>query len=352
LEGTLHGGRAAPELVLIPLSKVGDALRAEIELSRSVRTWLRVLPEQELGAALDAQREEAGEWRVPVRVSGDDPGFAFTIRRRDEAESVCIAAARSAFARQLVPGSVHGFKELGDALIAFDQRLATVATRGDVEAMLGTRAALQAPQGWTSRLPEDSRGAAPRQTSEHDLSVERMCSEPLSEEAISAWISHGRLSKLVEGRAARDPGFRDELTRMIDMLLAHHEQVSLVARRWAGLCEYPVPPQLAAAAAVVGSEASSVPSTDTDLGRLSPLPARARLLCTAHQATLRVYADPGTLRSVRFGSGETTSPDASGAWSVEIPIENEPVELQVVGASGEEFRATLVLVDVPAEEAT
>jgi len=364
LEATLQGASAAPELLLVPLTRIGDAMRAELDLPQELRTWLRVVPDQDLGAALDAQREEVSEWRVPARVSADDQSFAFTLRRRDEAESVRLAAARSALARRVVPGAVHGFAELGQALIDFDHKLAPVVTRSQVEVMLGMRAALQDSRGWTSRLTDPVKEETVARLSDLELPVDQMTSEPLSDETVLAWIAEGRLAKLVEGRASTDPALRDELLGVIDTLRKQGEQVGLAARRWErkqqqqqhgsdprrASIEYMVRPHASLAAAGVASEEAAVSRTDTELGMLSPLRARARLLCTAHHATLKVYADPGSIRTVRFGAAETSSPDASGVWVVQIPIEDAPVDLHVVSTSGEEFLTTLVIVDIPAGE--
>jgi len=352
LEGTLQGDGAPPELLLVPLARAGDALRADIDLPPRLRTWLRALPAPELGAALDVQRGEIGEWHVPARFSLEDHMLSFTLRRRDEAESVRMAAASAALSSRTVPASIPGFKELGEALINFDHELAGTVSRQSAEAMLGTRAALQEPRGWTSRLPDDAERAAPSDMPGLDL--DELASQPMSDEAVEAWISEGRLNRLVEQKAANDSEFRAELGELIDQLREDRQQVGLVARRWArpnthAPIEYPVRPAIAAVAGA-GGDPAAVSRTDTDLGRLSPVPARARLVCTVQYAILTVYAARDLIRSVRFADREITAPDADGAWRIQIPLEDAPVDLRVVSAAGEEFTAKLVIAPAPVEE--
>jgi hypothetical protein len=165
---------------------------------------------------------------------------------------------------------------------------------------------------------------------------------PPGDTVVDAWIREGRLHAYVQGHAARDPDFAEELTELVRAAIDDQREdrtlpVGFAARRWlqraqGGTARFEAPvPSLHRLAAATGDQDTS--SESIDLGFLAPLAATARVDYNARSATLSVFADPGALASVRWG-GALAESLADGTWRATIALARAPMEGEVTAADG------------------
>lgn len=234
LEGlveSLSGEAFAAEHLLLPLARIGDALRLGLELSQPVRHWMDELSVETLGIALAAQTVEVKSWIVPPNPTSDDPTLAFSLRRRDEAESVRVSALRICLPRWIEPMAVPNLGDLAKALDSFDKTLRSCVTSGLAERLLGTRAVLQTVHGWTSKLPQEPTDEC---KDERDgwLTPLRLPQGTPSDEVIAQYISEGVLAQYVEKCAENSAVFRADLKDNIQAARDAGVEVGPGALRW------------------------------------------------------------------------------------------------------------------------
>lgn len=165
---------------------------------------------------------------------------------------------------------------------------------------------------------------------------------PPGDALVDAWIREGRLHAYVQGHAARDPDFAEELAELAraaidDQRADRTLPVGFAARRWlqrasGGTARFEAPVaglhRLAAATGDHDTTGASI-----DLGFLAPLAATARVDYDARSATLSVFAEPGTLASVRWGD-TSAQRLADGTWRATITLAKDPMVGEVTALDG------------------
>lgn len=220
-----------------------------------------------------------------------------------------------------------------------------VVTRLRVTELLGARVALRST--WTDAF-DDEPSEEEHPSEEIDLPPGVLSSAPLRDEDVARYVKRGALSRLVEGVAADNALFADELAACIDGLIKAREEVGFVARKWRKSAPFhaeedplvlPFVPatRLAAATTEVG------PSEPTlvHLGALSPLDAEARVELTPHEVIFTVFQGDAPLTRVEVGSGVCTSSDEAGSWRVRLPLSPGSVLFRVIAADGREFASEI-----------
>jgi hypothetical protein len=351
----LSSGRS--ELLLTPLARVGDALRLGLEVPVAVRRWFDAVPRDDLRAALLALVEETADWNLPTESVGDDadPLFTSVLRRRDEAESIRAAVRRILLPKNDAPEDIDEFNALSTVLLTIDETLRRLATRSRIVELLGTRAAMQPT--WADDFADDAAGS---ETPPGELSVpgEVLKSFVPRDEEVARYVARGALSRYIQGAAAANPDFAEEVAACIDALIAAREDVSFVARLWRKQCRVSletdplslraVPARRYAAASREGTETVT---NVVHLGALSPLDAEARVEVTSTEASFEIFPGVAPLARVDVDGKVRTEPDADGAWRVVVAIRPEPVRLHVVAADGRSFSGELAFAAAePADE--
>jgi len=336
-------------LLATQLAIYGDALRLILDAPAALRRWTERLPVEAIHAAVLALTDESSRWATPGprRGAALDDALAAVVRRRDEMESVITAIRRICIARHIPLDDVASLGPFETALATKDRLLADVLTRRELVAMLGVRAANGTT--WATSFPEASIDGA--SDSDSDRGVDnawkdagRRTASP-SNEVVTRYITRGVMSRYVEGVAAANAAFAEELASSIEGLKESGETVALVPRRWmrasgrSGADAFEVPPRRAAAA--TAAETTRLETTEVLLGTLVPLDAEARLVVSATNITLDVYPGAMALASVTFGETTVTRAASSGEWCVVIPRPTAPVLLRVLGADGDEFSEPL-----------
>lgn len=349
---SLEGLRDAPaeprDLRLLPIALrvVGDALRASIPLPAELRADLRALPDD---ALRDAAREVVRALdvdRLPAR-DFDDPWIEDAIRERDEAESVRVAFARAAIARREPPDRFD--VELSAALERRDARLRALVDRGRAERALGDRTLLRGADAWLATFPAERDAPV-----DAGASLGSVPSTAPPDAVIDAWLCDGKHRRWVEGHAARDPAFAEDLKTLIELHPTDDATVSLVPFTWLRatrstdepgvdravvvLADLRPPLRVAAATGPIAVEAR-----ETRLTGIGAAGLKALLRCTAVDATLTLYARPGEVVSISFGDARLDAPNDGQWWKAVTPLTDSPLPLDVLFSDGERFTIPIAL---------
>lgn len=353
-----------PAALLVALTIVGDAIRLGVEVPHPVMRAAEALTDDALRDAFRALCDETATWSLPVEPdpTGDLSVYAWAVRRRDEAESVIVAARRVLVPRGTLPDELEEVRAFDAVLMLRDFTCGQRLRRTDAERALGERVILATPGSWVEALPDLEHAE------ERIEEAEEATGEPLpftmpSDASVDAYVTKGRLAAWIEGAARRSPAFAEELEAMIDASLAAGATLmSLRALRW--LSERPgraragkpgavpakrapvriaaVPP--AALAAADRDEALVAPQRTVRLGALDPLDVEASLTVSAEAATLRLYPARGLdLASVQLGSAVSRAADAEGIWCVTVPTTDQPLDLRIEACDGRVFEETIAL---------
>ncbi len=223
-----------PGALLVVLTVVGDALRLGLGVPGPVLRAVEAVPEGALRAAFGALAKEVATWSLPVEPGPDQesPMHAWAVRRRDEAESVIVAARRILVPKGILPADLEEVRTAAAALAGLDFTCGGRYDRADVERVLEERVVLTTPGSWLEALPEtepvvEGAGGSP------EAAGESMPLTAPSDESVDEYVTHGRLVAWIEGAARRSPAFAEELEAMIEADRAADPTVtSLQARRW------------------------------------------------------------------------------------------------------------------------
>jgi len=201
-----------PSDVLDALVSIGDALRSEVEIPQALRMWMRELGRAEVEAAIAPLVDDARSW-----ATSPDMGARPTLQQREQAESVRRAVIRIAMQGQWSLPTLTALTTLGEALArctATDSSAASNAAESAESALLDAhldgalapKQATQATQATQDAVPDD--------------------------DIVLAYANRGALARYVEGVAAVNADFREELAACIDALVHAEETVSDAARAW------------------------------------------------------------------------------------------------------------------------
>lgn len=358
LADTLQGGEVPAALLPIPLARVGDALRLRLAVPGPVGRWADGLSQQDLQGALGSLIDEASSWRLPGGESPSaegDPILAFALRRRDETESVRHAVRRICLPKGLDPYELTEFAALDSVLALLDVNMSAILSRADVVRLLGTRAAMQPT--WADGFRD-----APIERAEHRAGSDDRWPEAIrhivpSDEVVTRYVTRGALSRYVEGVAAANEAFVQDLAACIDAVLAAREDVGLVARRWRKRApvkattdplRLAVVPLVRLAAAT--STESAIAKTVLRLGELAPTDAEGRLEVTSRDVTVHIYPGEKVIQRVELGSAVATAPNDSGSWILVAPLPEASLRLRVIAADGSEFAEDLHFAPIDASD--
>lgn len=335
----------------LALERLGDLLRLDEGLAETTSRLARTSDGRFLASVAHSRHEEARQWNLPdAGPVTDSDVLEFVVTRRDETESFVVGLLRVAMARtpKIPLADIAGTNELLRALETFDSALSRIASRQVVESALGIRVALQKGRSWLDRLSE---GVAERQENEKSEAFDWLqFGAPPEEATTDRYIRKGLGASYVEGWAAREKAYAEDLADTIDVLKDCDEVISLKAAVWRKR-KAPVPSQIgptllfpgviqqAAAADVEEEDASAVQTVE--LGPLPRVRAEAEVTYTKGHLTLRVYAEE-TLERCEV-NGEAAQPDAEGCWLVQLPATpgTSTWHLLVVGESGSRFEENL-----------
>lgn len=362
-----------PGALVLALRVLGDALRLGVDVPTPALRAAEGLPDAAFRAAFRALVEETATWTLPVEPGPDedDPTYHWAIRRRDEAESVVVAARRILVPRGTLLDELEEARAFDGVVASRDFTCGGRRGRADAERALRERIVLATPGSWVEQLSEVERGREAAGAATDGAAGKALPATAPSDESVDAYITSGVLVVWVEGAARRSPAFAEELEAMIDAGIACHATVGLTARRWRrarkGLAEparslsradsgrgerapirfAAVPPVRLAAADT--DDAILAPQRIMELGTLYPLDVVARLMVSAETSTLRVSPALGlTLRRVQLGSAVALAADTEGFWRVTAPNTGEPLDLRVEAADGRVFEESVALEPVEA----
>jgi hypothetical protein len=345
---------ADPTLLALPLITYGDALRLALDPPPDLRRWMERLPSKSLHAAVESLASEIARWSTPTVRAGAalDDLLSTVVRRRDEMESVLTAVRRICIARSIDIAEIASMDTLETALASKDRELAELLTRSELVAMLGLRAAFGI--SWAALFREEPVDAA----AEDDAWPKGLDAASPSNEIVTRYVTRGAMSRYVEGAAAANADFAEELEGSIETLLELRETVGFAARLWMrrrSASATPAAPAKVAAvsiAAIPVNALAASTSVDTKratnevlLGALVPLDAEARLIVSATDVTLDVFPGTKALRSVSFGAATVSSATASGEWRVVAAHESGPQRLEVVAEDGTKFSEEVMLTE-------
>ncbi|MEZ4409509.1 MAG: hypothetical protein R3A52_24010 [Polyangiales bacterium] len=323
------------------LRAVGDALRASTPLPPRARAFVREVPDATLAAATRALTDALA---TAARGASIDPtAVDAAVLARDHAESARVALARAAIARARPPGAFDPDGSLDRALDALDEVLRERCDRARVEAALVERVSLRDVDAWLDTFADASRAV--------DLTHAEAPDVAPPDGVIDAWLREGRHRRWVEGYAARDRGFADELRAIVDAHEPDDGAVNLTPYAWRRsqrdathvVVLKGARPRLRVAAA---TEPVEVEARTVTLSSVGAKGLGARLTCTPTRATLTLYAEPGDVTALVFGRARVEAPADANRWVAETPITDEAIPLEVVFADGERFAMKLSL---PAE---
>lgn len=350
LATSLPDGPVPPGLLLTPLARIGDALRLGLEIPAPIRRWAAGVSQPDLGAALGSLIDETASWSLPDRdtvLAEGDPFLALAVRRRDETESVRHGVRRLCLPRGIEPRDITEFAALTTVLILIDDTMKTLLSRTSVMRLLGYRAAMQPT--WADAFDDEADGDAQADVTGEDRWREAVQQAIPSDEVIAHYVGRGALARYVEGVAAVNDNFVEDLAACIDAMIQCGEGVGLVARRWRkrALVDAAVDPLLFAAIPAARFAAATapdvdVPETELRLGALSPLDAELRIVVTATGVTVQVTAGEQGLERIELGKAVATVPTEADYWELVLsPIPTGPVKLLVRAADGTEFAEEL-----------
>ena len=324
-----------PDLLLTPLAMIGDALRVEIDLPAPIRAWMKTVPVSDLAGALVAKLSES--WSLPEVVRDEDPALAEVVRRRDEGESVLIAARRICVPRGIQADALPELAALSAVLLTTDEALAELLSRADVARLLETRAFLEPL--WADTFPERAATDSPRD----EGALPSALPVTPSDETVARYVAHGALPKVVEGVASMNLEFAEQLAACIDAAKADGDAIAFVARRWRkqapARAEYD--PLLFSAPAVRLAAADGTDNREpvriVHLGTLPSVDAEVRMEITPRTVRIQVFPGARSLASVELGATAITAPDAAGNWQVEAALPGGAVPFRVVATDGARF---------------
>ncbi len=328
------------EQVELVLEHVGDALRAGLPISRAIVTWTDRLSRDALADIAQRWTARLSSAVLPGSDAETDVLCTASVLR-DRSESVLVALRRACIGAGRALSEVSAVDEMREAQSAFDEQLRAHVSRGATEAALGMRRGLLARGSWTDGLDERDTVAG---DAEAVLMVGSASGAEPCDSTVAAYVADGRHASWVETAANRSPAFAEELATLIDVLRTEGESVCLVARRWQSRrsAEPAVSVGLSLREAAADADAERVAM---QLGILAPTQAEARMIVEAGQVTVRVLAEPGSLRSVRLGPTlrERGSGADDSAWAVSCPWSDEPIPFAVETTDGQRFEVDLRL---------
>lgn len=154
----LHGLALAdlePPALLAALTVVGDAMRLGVEVPSPVMHAAEALPDGAFRAAFLALRAETATWSLPEKTdpAGALHDYAWAVRRRDEAESIVVAARHVLAPRGTLPDQLEEVRAFDGVLAKLDFTCGGALGRTDVERALGERAVLATAGSWVGELP-------------------------------------------------------------------------------------------------------------------------------------------------------------------------------------------------------
>ncbi len=353
-----------PAALLVALTVLGDAIRLGMEVPSPILRVAEALSDDAFRSAFRALHEETATWTLPIEPdnTGDLADYAWAVRRRDEAESVLVAARRVLVPRGTLPDELEEIRAFDAVLTLCDFTCGGKLGRGEAERALGERMIFARPGSWLDALPdlEETESSA---EDRDESAIEAPPHVLPSDAAVDAYVTRGRLAASIEGAARRSLAFAEELEAMIDATVAAGAtHWSLRARRWRndragqprsgassrGRAGRPpiridAVPRLALAAAD-RDEAPEALKRTVRLGVLAPLDVEARLTVSAETTTLRLYPARGLdLAHVQLGSSVSHAADAEGIWRVDIPTSNQAIELRVEARDGQVFEEIIEL---------
>jgi hypothetical protein len=223
-----------PAVLLVALTVVGDAIRLGVEVPAEVARAAEALPDDALRAALRALCDETATWWLPIDPdpTGDLIVYAWTARRRDEAESVIVAVRRVLVPRGTLPGELGEVQEFARSLMRFDFTCGRKLGRSDAERALGERVILATSGSWVAALPDLEYVEGRIEATEEATGELPSCAMP-SDASVDAYVREGHLAAWIEGAARRSPAFAEELEAMIAVSFADGStSVSSRALQW------------------------------------------------------------------------------------------------------------------------
>jgi len=215
------------------LIAIADALRRGDEIEGPVRAWMKVVTQNEIEAALPLVEDEPNVERAVVRI---------------------------ALARGWNLGTLSGFAELRKFKFANEAKKKSVPPRDDPK--------VNGKDPHEGPLPDAfASGAVP------------------DDEAVTGYVLRGALVRYVEGVAARNRRFADELAACIDGLVEAGETIDEAARRWKASFRpdgaVPATPQEAPANVVPLRSAENAPARSTWTSYLAPIALAATVVLVA-----------------------------------------------------------------------
>lgn len=334
------------DVAALAVERTGDALRLGIALPPVVARWLGVSHGDALTDAVQHARSELQAWPPPgARPSEGEPDdiLGCAVRARDRAQSILVGLRRACIARDWGTDRVPGLADLRREMSEFDASLRSSTSRSVIVDALADRLVLLRDDDWTAPFADDA--SQPGMELAVDSAALTAASPP--DWALVEYVTRGRWRRWVETAARNLGAFRTDLLRTIDDLASSDTPVSLVALRFRtgstkSSLALPVP-KLAVAAAPSEHEEAARPEA-TALGVLDPVEAEAELVALPGRLRLRVFAPPGSLRSVRMLDREVTTESSPGEWIAEAPFPDDAVEIRVEDASGRVFEERVHLV--------
>lgn len=355
LEGatTLELAELDPSALLVVMTAVGDALRLGIEIPAELRRKLdRSVSEAHILRAIDALTESVGRWSLPQHPLAAEPdhGLEWAVRRRDESESVIVAARRMLLPRGILVDASDNAHALEAAISKHEFGCGGRVSREAAEEMLGERNVLLDGRTWLDDVAwgPDEVAHAP----DDEVVIPAGIVRP-SIELLAAYVVEGRLRKWIEAEAAASNELAEELSEMIATYRAAGGPVSFVARKWqaansadsAGVIRFGGAGAVTKKAAASGGARLEDPKVQYELGVLDPLDAQASLAVTAQEVRLTVFAGKLALSSVELDGAFADPPARGGTWTVALPRppSERPLVVRVKAEPGRSFEATIAV---------
>jgi hypothetical protein len=357
-EGALEGltGLSLADLdassLVVVLTVVGDALRLDIPLPAEVSKRLRdSLSEASVLDALGALTASVRTWSLPTmpQAEGDDPDVEWALRRRDEVESVLLAARRILLPRNVLVDRLEAAGRLAEALRGHDLSCGRQIARVDAERMLGERIVIVGARSWLDEVPW---AEEPAEESGLESPEGMFGAATPSLRTLERYVVRGELRRWVETAAGRSPEVAEELEEMITTYRESRSAgVSFVARLWQShrAAERAVqldPPASLDRAAADEATLPTEATRELELGFLDPLDAEATLRVSRSELVLTVFEGSVALRELRFGEVVTTAA-REGEWEARVRRDpsqpNAIFELRVTDTQGRTFEAPITV---------
>ncbi len=351
--GTLTLPGLSPSTLVAVLTAVGDALRLDlpvpVELSRALD---RDVSAQDIAEALKTLASSVDEWSLPASAEGElDHGLEWALHRRDEVESVLLAARRILLPRGTLVDATPEAETLRASIAKHDLSCGRTLTRSRAELILHIRAELIDAHTWLDDIDwaEEAADDAPVVAIAPELASAVAPDLPTME----GFIKHGRHQRRVELAAAASAEVAEDLEDMIHTYREEGVTPSLAAFRWLrnrqGARTSPLPlrvPRIVERAAAADAQHGGIESkVEVALGLLAPLDAVARLLVSTQDVTLRIYPGDTAIKEVRFGGVAARPPTSGNTWSATVARESSDqiFVLHVVDELGREIEESLTL---------